>query len=817
MPRLRQLAARARGLLRRLAKGRTGGPIHAPGWTASLQDVQVERGHLRLSGWAMDRDVEYTVAPEIRLWVQSARNPDARVEARVLIVPSPEPNLKSNGATTTRDYANCAFTAEVDMAALIASADRLGPGPWPVEVSVTGSGATARGTFTERLTEGPAGYLLPFGVGADVLLPEWEPGSGLSLALVGSPVKLASVVVDPDGTVAVGLTGNPRQVRLAGTPTVELQRTDGPDGVRWRGTVPAQGVDENTGWTWTAPKHTTAAPRSSWKLRAVRGGRLVDVLAVDWPEHAAVDGLLVEPGPDGAVRLVRTECAVLVDSVAVLTGEVVGLRVSGRVVGTAAGATLVLYGRRDRLSTPLTPAPDGTFEAVVPLRASSWGLPPVPPMMGTYALLVVTADGHILPATVPAQRPGWLLDGGLCEWFRWRFELAPGRCLALRLNRPLADDELGLANQARLEAEYASGDLPVLDAVYLESFYERMATCNPRALDRLLARDHPELTRYWGVRDRSVQVPPGAVPVVDGTRQWWAVRGGCRWVITNDWLRARFVHQPHQVVLQTWHGTMYKKIGLDLARTTGDLVPKFLHERSLWDLLLSQNPHSSAVFRTAYAWEKPLLEAGYPRNDLLRGGDGAAIRAQLGIRPDQSAVLYAPTWRDNQTELVNFLDVDEVAALLGDDYVLLLRAHSRTLRYGDRARVGGNVIDVTTYPDITDLFLAADQLVTDYSSVMFDYSVLGRPMIFFVPDLAEYRDDVRGVYFDLAELAPGPVVETQADVVAAIRNARTDVERYAARYAAWRERFNPWDDGHAGERVLAALFASRTQDGRTKG
>ena len=113
--------------------------------------------------------------------------------------------------------------------------------------------------------------------------------------------------------------------------------------------------------------------------------------------------------------------------------------------------------------------------------------------------------------------------------------------------------------------------------------------------------------------------------------------------------------------------------------------------------------------------------------------------------------------------MVTFLDLEQLTAELGDQYVILLRGHSRTMEGGERVAQGG-VIDVTTYPEVTELFMAADAMITDYSSVMFDYSITRRPMIFFVPDMDDYRDSTRGVYFDLSEVAPGPVLATQAEV-----------------------------------------------------
>jgi CDP-glycerol glycerophosphotransferase (TagB/SpsB family) len=119
------------------------------------------------------------------------------------------------------------------------------------------------------------------------------------------------------------------------------------------------------------------------------------------------------------------------------------------------------------------------------------------------------------------------------------------------------------------------------------------------------------------------------------------------------------------------------------------------------------------------------------------------------------------------------------------------------------------VLDVTSYPNIADLYLASDALITDYSSVMFDFSVTGRPMMFFVPDIEEYRGELRGVYFDLEDAAPGPLLHTQPEVVAAVRTIEADVPLYATKYEAWRQRFNAHDDGHSSERVIDRLLEQR--------
>ncbi len=383
-----------------------------------------------------------------------------------------------------------------------------------------------------------------------------------------------------------------------------------------------------------------------------------------------------------------------------------------------------------------------------------------------------------------------------------------GRRLAVQMSKPLRPDEIGAYHQRRLQIHFHRHDLPVHEQFYFESFNGRQATCNPLALDREVARRFPEARRYWGVMDHSVAVPEGAIAVPHGSTAWWEARQTSRFVITNEWLKNSFAHNPGQLVLQTWHGTMLKQIGLD--RPALDPVQRrsMLKERAKWDVLLSQNAHSTEIFKSAYAWTKAIWEEGYPRNDDLINAPREPVRELLGIRPDQIAVLYAPTWRDNQTGMVTFLDLERLVAALGDSYVLLLRGHSRTIKHGADVVLDG-VIDVTSYPNITDLFLAADTMITDYSSVMFDFSVTSRPMIFFVPDMDQYRDSLRGVYFDLSEVAPGPVLALQDEVVDALLDLPGNAARHAERYRTWQQRFNSHDDGNSASRVIDRLVSLR--------
>jgi CDP-glycerol glycerophosphotransferase (TagB/SpsB family) len=478
-----------------------------------------------------------------------------------------------------------------------------------------------------------------------------------------------------------------------------------------------------------------------------------------------------------------------VDSVLLDVGDSPTLRLQGAGEGPDA---LALVGSRSRLAASVTRA-DGRWSASIPLLVSRWDDPPAAPPSGRYRFDPPLGASAALPAEqlVPGR-------------FRISFDAA-SESLAVTLAAPLTDAEVGREHQERLEATYRSTDYPALNAVFFESFYGQNASCNPLALDRALAAARPDIPRYWGVRDASVTVPEGATPLIEGSEEWWRIRGSARLIVINDWLRNRYRARRHQRVLQTWHGTMLKKLALNRSGVRLRSALATLRERSRWSILLSQNAYATRIFRRAYLYRGPVWEEGYPRDDVLLTGDAAVVRAKLGIPDDATVLLYAPTWRDDRPDHVDHLDVSAFTEKLGDGYVTLIRGHSRTLQPGTDLHAGG-VLDVTSYPDISELFLVADALITDYSSVMFDFSVTGKPIFFFTPDLERYREVLRGFYFDFIAVAPGPVVRTADELVALVRRADAAAADYAERYAAWRARFNPRDDGHAAERVIARVL-----------
>ncbi len=364
--------------------------------------------------------------------------------------------------------------------------------------------------------------------------------------------------------------------------------------------------------------------------------------------------------------------------------------------------------------------------------------------------------------------------------------------------------------------------LPIRDSVLFISWKGKQCGDNPLGIAAELRRRGDDREHVWAVNDWSVAAPGNARVVLRGTEDYYEALARSRYVIANDDMEPVFTKRDGQIYVQTWHGTPLKKIGFDIERpqfiSGTSYFDQLANDVAKWDLLLSPNPFSTQIMRRAFRYDGDILDSGYPRNDVLLSGDAArvaaAVRQRLGLPDGKRVVLYAPTWRDNQyyaSGRYRFdfrLDLERAWQQLGDDHVVLFRGHHHM---ADDVPAGGRpgfALNVTGYPDISELFLVSDVLVTDYSSVMFDFAATGRPMLFFTYDLEQYRDSLRGFYFDFEAEAPGPLLATSDEVIAAIGNIDAAAGQHRGGYQKFREKFCPLDDGKAGARACDRIFGS---------
>jgi CDP-glycerol glycerophosphotransferase (TagB/SpsB family)/glycosyltransferase involved in cell wall biosynthesis len=377
------------------------------------------------------------------------------------------------------------------------------------------------------------------------------------------------------------------------------------------------------------------------------------------------------------------------------------------------------------------------------------------------------------------------------------------------------------ARRAALLGYYAAQCLLPVDpqlAVYAASGH-RVYAGNPAAVYEKARDLVPETRGVWVVqRSGMATVPPGVEVHPMWSRGHFRAMARARWFV-HDTLLGRGLKRRGSVWVETRHGTPIKKMGRDLRGYPAAAGADFRRQArasARWDFAVSSNGYSSQIWRRAYPGEYEILQTGYPRNDRLAtatAADVARAKAMVGVG-DRPAVLYAPTFRGGPTGASRAgPDPAVLAEAIGEGMVLLVRAHHRLGRPWPASGEGrgARIVDVSSYHPIEELYLAADVLVTDYSSAMVDYAVLDRPIVIWAPDWETYRDD-RGVYFDLLAEPPGTVARTDAELAEAFASGRVYGEQAAGLRAAFRARFCPWDDGLAAERVVTRVFGACRRD-----
>lgn len=360
--------------------------------------------------------------------------------------------------------------------------------------------------------------------------------------------------------------------------------------------------------------------------------------------------------------------------------------------------------------------------------------------------------------------------------------------------------------------------------VMFESFHGKQFSDNPRAIYEYMREHCPDYSLVWSVDRRHIDdfKQLDVQFVRRFSIKWLLYMTTAKYWIVNARLPLWIPKPKHTTYVQTWHGTPLKRLATDMdevhmpGTNTAAYKQNFIYEASKWDYLISPNAYSTKIFRRAFQFHKTMIESGYPRNDYLINHNNQEtmtnLKRQLGIDPAKKVLLYAPTWRDNQFyskgryKFQLELDLDRLKEAIGDKYVIVLRLHYLVAENLDLSDYEGFAYDFSNYPDIRDLYLMADLLMTDYSSVFFDYANLRRPMIFFVYDIEDYRDHLRGFYFNFEEKAPGPLTRTTDEVIAEILK----IERHgfvpSEEYEAFYEQFCYLEDGRASERVVKAIF-----------
>ncbi|OKJ23449.1 glycosyl transferase [Streptomyces sp. CB00316] len=779
-------------------------PVHA-----HLTEAVWRDGLLRLTGYAYVRNAPG--GPPRLGWLRSGRR---LIPLRLRPVGGDEATARS-GRSLHR-YERAGFEAVVDPRAITARGNGART-TWKLEAALFGAGRVRRGPM--RLTGTPAPPAALYTDERTRVVPVLS-GNKLELrtervaavltgqsAVDDDALRLEVKVLDDDGPVALRLT----EWRTKETQEFAL-----------RGSLGFRAAE--------IPLSAFRGEDEIWGVQLVGGKGSLTVAA----RTDAEDGRYPLPGgrelyaaPNPSGDLVLTDRAVQPVVASVQWAEGGKLVLEGAFPersGTIGELVLRHSGHREEVTADVELAEGGHFRAVLRPAAVDGPGGPLPLAEGRWYLFLREPgerdpDAYRplrlatpLHATLPLQQESVKRPFTLQRRYHDRLVVESGSALPVTEQGPYGQR----IQRERYAALRAADRGRLRQAVLYSSFDGRQFSDSPRAIHRELVSRELDIEHLWVVRDQQAAVPEGVRPIALHSAEWHEALARSRWVVTNTHLPRWFERSEGQCVVQTWHGTPLKRIGRDLAGTphADAAYMASMEQRSAqWSVLVSPNSFSTPVLRRAFGYSGEVLESGYPRNDLLYAPDrakvAAAVRERLAIPEGRRVVLYAPTWREDRPRQGGRYDPDlrlgpdQAREALGDDHVLLVRRHYL---------VGGSVPDtdfvrdVSRHPDVAELLLISDVLVTDYSSIMFDFAQTGRPMLFHTYDLAHYRDTLRGFCFDFEHRAPGPLIPDSAGVVAALRDPEAAVAGHREAYERFREAFCDLDDGSAAAQVVDRML-----------
>ncbi len=364
--------------------------------------------------------------------------------------------------------------------------------------------------------------------------------------------------------------------------------------------------------------------------------------------------------------------------------------------------------------------------------------------------------------------------------------------------------------------------------VVFESYNGRNLSCSPKRVFELMAIDekykdfklvvfvkqvekYKDLYKYNNVKF-----------VLYNSKEYYGYFAKAKYIFTNSRTQKFIKIKPEQIYVQCWHGTPLKRIGADIIENgiSGkakhkDITETYIHEANNSTYFVSPSKYTTEKLISSFSLEKLnkancVLEVGYPRNDFLVNVTDVEIvnlKEKFKVDKTKKIILYAPTWRDFEhvegkgyTYSLAF-NLDNMFSELSGEYQILLRSHYFVTNSIDVQKYGDFIIDVSNVDDINELYVISDMLITDYSSVFFDFAILKRPIIFYMYDKDKYANEIRGFYLDLDKL-PGNIVETEETLIQSIKNNTFD----KSKYESFVEKFCYLEDGHAGERLIQKVI-----------
>ncbi|MCC3863783.1 CDP-glycerol glycerophosphotransferase family protein [Terrisporobacter petrolearius] len=351
--------------------------------------------------------------------------------------------------------------------------------------------------------------------------------------------------------------------------------------------------------------------------------------------------------------------------------------------------------------------------------------------------------------------------------------------------------------------------------IVFEAYMGRQYSCSPKSLYKAMLEDdqYKDFIKVWAFKKpkehEDLLKNDNTVVVKYKSKQYYKYYSTAKYWVTNSRIPNEIKKHPDQIYIQCWHGTPLKKLGLDIENYTGtkistkDLHHNYKVDAQRYSYLVSPSNFFNEKITSAFGLkdigkDNIFIKKGYPRNDFLyefTEEDCERIKENLNIPRNKKVILYAPTWRENQHEPgVGYtydlgLNFDILQKELEDEYVILFRAHYFISNAFNFEKYNGFIINASNHDDINELYIVSDMLITDYSSVFFDYANLSRPIIFYMYDFEEYKNKMRDFYLSVKDL-PGPIVKDEINLLKEINKLGTDFV-YDEKYEEFNNRFNP--------------------------
>ncbi|WP_436868457.1 bifunctional glycosyltransferase/CDP-glycerol:glycerophosphate glycerophosphotransferase [Mammaliicoccus sciuri] len=354
------------------------------------------------------------------------------------------------------------------------------------------------------------------------------------------------------------------------------------------------------------------------------------------------------------------------------------------------------------------------------------------------------------------------------------------------------------------------------NTIVFESFGGKNYSDSPKYIYEYMQKNYPKLNYIWVFNKPDKNVIIGnAEKVKKGSKEYYDAYSKAKFWVSNARLPLYLNKKENQIYIQTWHGTPLKRLANDMkvvrmpGTTTANYKKNFYAETSRWDYLVSPNRYSTNIFKTAF-WmdEERTWEIGYPRNDVLvnRSDDQEyinQIKKDLNLPEGKKVIMYAPTWRDDEfVKKGQYLfdlkiNLENLQKELGENHVILLRMHYLIANALDLNGYEDFAIDVSNYSDISELYLISDALITDYSSVMFDFGILKRPQYFFAYDIEKYDKGLRGFYMDYMNDLPGEIITDEFKLAEELKNIDEHKEKYKDKIEKFYEKFCSLEKGQS--------------------